>query len=131
VLLSVGEQRRTVRYNTVALISSVPLHLPLIHWWGPSGAALGSVLIGLVTAAWALHLVRRVAHAALDRGRLARVLGANAILAAVAGAGYAGGLAPWLAAALAVSAYLPALVALRAVPRDLTTLLDPDPVVVP
>jgi O-antigen/teichoic acid export membrane protein len=127
VLLSVGAQRLTVRYNTVMLVVSIPVHVLFISWQGPVGAALGSVLIGTVTAAWAAQLIRRVADVRPSWPRIRRVVAANAVCGGTALCGLLLGVPWWLAAVLAVAVYMPSLLLVGAVPRRMGELLAPVP----
>jgi O-antigen/teichoic acid export membrane protein len=105
VLLAAGYQRVTVRCNAVALGFGVVLHGVLIPFLGPAGAALGTVGISALTVAWLTTLSRRLAGARVDVARVARVVAANAPIAAVLLLLPAVGVAWWIAVLVGVAVY--------------------------
>lgn len=123
MLLAVNRQQLILRINTVMLVVGLAMHAVLISLFGPSGAATGVVLVGLITGTAAGVLVKRLTHVTLDLGRLARVTLAAACIALVGGGAALVGLDPWLGAFLGAAAYLPALHALDVSPRRLVAVL--------
>jgi O-antigen/teichoic acid export membrane protein len=109
VLLSVGRQGLTARYNLAALGIGAACHAALIARYGTIGAALGTLVVGGVTAGTATVLVHRVAHVSLDVRRLALVAAANAIGTALGFGAWASGAGAWLGVAVGLSGYAAAL----------------------
>ncbi len=124
VLLAVGKQHLIVRYTAAMLGLAVLIQPILISWQGATGAALGVAVVGLLTAAWAGRIVRRVTDATLDGSRLARVVAASAVLGVVALGLYGADVNVWIAGACGAVVYLPALLLFGVAPRDLTSLLS-------
>ncbi len=122
VLLALGRERLTVRYNLMALVLGLCLHALLISLLGAAGAALGSIAIGMFTTAAGLIEVHRVAGLRLDGGRIAR-LGATWATATAAFVGTSALGGGWALATLAgIAVYLLAVVATRiADPRVLVS----------
>ncbi|MCZ7527866.1 MAG: oligosaccharide flippase family protein [Acidimicrobiia bacterium] len=123
VLLAVGQQHLIVRYTAAMLGVAAVVHPVLIAWLGATGAALGVLAVGLLTAAWAGRLVRRMTDARVDVSRVARVVGAGAAIGVVAVGLDVAGVGVWPAAACGALVYVPTLFLLGVAPRDLASLL--------
>jgi O-antigen/teichoic acid export membrane protein len=131
VLLALGRERLTVRYNLMALGLGLIVHGCLIAWLGAPGAALGSITIGLFTSVAGAVAVYRVAHLGLDVGRAARLLAACGVAASAFALLRLAGLTVVPDAVVAVAVYLVAVLATGLVdPRSVRTLLAQRPSVI-
>ncbi len=123
VLLAVGKEQLILRYNTIMLCVGLCADVLLISLLGATGAALGTILVGAVTACWAWTLVRRFTHVSINRTRVLRVAAANGVIALIASSLLFVGVGVWIAVGIGALAYLPALMLLRVAPRDLVSVL--------
>ncbi len=123
VLLAVGKEQLILRYNTIMLCVGLCAHVLLISLLGATGAALGTILVGAVTACWAWTLVRRFTHVSIHRTRVLRVVAASGVIALIASSLLFVGVGVWIAVGIGALAYLPALMFLRVAPRDLVSVL--------
>lgn len=123
VLLAVGKQRLILRLNATMLLVAVGVQLIFVPWLGATGAALGAVLVGLLTACGGWLLVRRITEVTVNGSRVLRVAAASGVIALVAGGLHFAGVGLWAATGLGALAYVPALFVLRVAPRDLLSVL--------
>jgi O-antigen/teichoic acid export membrane protein len=106
VLLSVGRQNLTARYNLAALGFGVVIHIALIDAFGIMGAAFGTLTVACGTAVVSTILVKRVTGLGVESRRLMLVVGATAVGAVVVIGLFAAGAGYWASALAGVCAYL-------------------------
>jgi O-antigen/teichoic acid export membrane protein len=100
VLLAADRQAANLAYLTSAVVLNVVIDVVLVPRLGPSGAAWGTLASATFLAICSTVAVARLAGATLAVADVARILAANAVLAAAIGALRAVGV-HWVLAALA------------------------------
>jgi O-antigen/teichoic acid export membrane protein len=120
-LLSLHEHKRLLITNLVALVVSVVLTLGLAAADGAQGAAIAT--IGCETTLALSTLMALAWHRAAYRPRPVVVVKVAAAAALAAGAAFIPDLSSLLQAAVALAVYAAAVLALGAIPAELTELL--------